>query len=168
MKVKKSEIVFLKINCWEGVSVGAEHWYGVLRSYDERHNRIDTELQRKMTAQDVVHLNKKRGMGHDCGYKVGEFTTCFYTRRSVIEKAKRVFRRHFPRAKVLMLGDAGTAQQQPVIVGPKDFKEPINKLVKEAEKINWWDNEEEMQILWDKWQKIWPLKYNVFSQKNKK
>jgi len=158
-KVKIDNIVFLTITSWRGTSVGATHWYGRLRSHsgENEHDVLHT-----LNKVEAKILCKKRGWSPGHGYVAGEKVEGFDSRESVVRTAKRQYKKYFPLATVLILGRCSTADPQRVLLGPKKFKQAINKIVDEFEELDGWENESEeaVQKVWDKWQKLWPQKWS--------
>ena len=153
MKLKIANIVFLKISSWKGISVGAVHCYGALSNLGGG-KRYDVD--KPITKAEANRRNKKAGWVSWTG---GDRTESFDTKESVIYYAKRQFNKRFPHATALVLGNIATAEPQTVLVGPQPFKQAVNKLVKRAERIGYWDNEAEMRQICNEWVKLWPIKY---------
>ena len=159
IEIAENEIVFLTVSSWRGVSIGAQHYYGRL-SLIEGSQSFDVVY--KLSKEDAEHFNNfwsLEGSKELIGYEEGEETSRFRSEKKLITAAKRQFRKHFPNAKVLVLGDRGVVEPQPILVGPRQFKSEINKLAKRAKEIDYWEDNEEMQMLCAKWQQLWPVKY---------
>jgi hypothetical protein len=151
-------IVFLTVTSFKGTSIGATHWYGRLRTCS---GEEQCDVLHTLSKVEAKILSKKRGMSEDTGYSSGEKVEGFDTREAVIRTAKRQYKKHFPLATVLIIGRCSVADPQRVLLGPKNFKRAINKIVDEFEELGGWENEDEeaVKVVWNKWQKIWPLKY---------
>jgi len=163
MKVKEENIVFLKVSSWKGISIGAGHFYGVLIDL-VTHESV--ELSYPLTQKEADCLNKKAGFLtsetiRTVGYKVGEASDRFPNEEQVITTAKKQFKKSFPTAAILILGDHALAEPQQVLVGPKEFKNKINILAKQYDKLDWDDVVDRPMIekIEEEWQKLWPRKY---------
>lgn len=161
MMIKEENIVFLKVSSFAGISVGAEHFYGKLNSLETNE---DVELKYPLTKEDAAYLNKKLGIKSGestyIGYQAGEEHERFPSGDKVIEWAKKRFKKHFPKATVLVLGTRDPNPQR-VLVGPREFKSAINKLYRRHRKLDWdyEEDREEMEEIEAEWQKLWPRKY---------
>lgn len=152
--VKEKHIVFLTISSFVGISAGAKHYYGRLEHLQGGNS---PDVTYKMTKAEADLFNGRKRLG----YRKGEESTRFSTRRKVINAAKKQFKIHFPKATVLILGRPAVCAPFEVLVGPKEFKEKMTKLAKRYDKLNWGrvvDREEIEEIL-HSWQLLWPIKY---------
>lgn len=115
----KIRLVVLEVSSWVG-SIGAEHYYGKLKMDD----RKDVKVQTKLTSKEALHLTKKdRRFGTDYRYRKGQLTTRFSDAEKVEEEAKRVWRKHFPKAHALVVGqDAVADPQRPLDGDPEILK----------------------------------------------
>lgn len=98
--------VWLSISSWRGICVGAVHWYGELvDTYGDDGKRI--RLERKLTAAEALALNEKYSIKRDSclRYRKGSKTYGFDAREDVIEAAKKCWRKQFPAARRLALGN---------------------------------------------------------------
>ena len=165
-KVKVEEIICLYITSWAGLSIGAEHYYAKLKTYDYRDEKKEIELKRIITeVKEARYLSKK--LGYKGILKVGDKTDCFTTEDQIIKEARLQYKKYFPETKVIILGDTGCWSPQKVILGPRNFKKLVNICYKEYEKI--WEESRKKRISDNKifkklkpvekrWQKIWPVK----------
>jgi len=158
--VKEGNIVFLTISSFIGTSVGAQHFYGRLTPLE---GDQEFDVKYRLSKEDAEHINKfsfaTKEFRESIGYEEGELCSRFRSRKKVIAEAKKQFKKDFPKATVLVLGRSYVVEPQEILVGPRRFKTKINRLAKRAKEINYWDSEEEMQELCDKWQELWPEKY---------
>lgn len=120
IKDEKREVIF-RISTYRGISVGAIHYYGRLVVYDlslKHENGIsniggsfdkfkpkeakgfDIEIQRKITEKELKDYPDRFK-----GYRVGSSTSCFYTKKSLIEAGKKVFKRKFEEGWELCIDD---------------------------------------------------------------
>ena len=124
-------IVYLDITSWQGMSIGAEHFYGALIHSGDTYQKI--EVEGKMTSKQAKALSKK----DDFPYRAGSRTTRFETREEVIEAAKIVFAEKFPGIEFLVVGNAAACDPKLVVVGPEEKKEKANLIFEEYKKIPW-------------------------------
>lgn len=147
------------ITTWKDAGIFATHYYGNLASLNETCHSVDVTF--KLSKEDAKYLNEIADMKGTIGYKAGESSERFNRREDLIKSAKKQFRKIFPGAKVLVLGNTGYVEPQIILVGPKQFKDKINKLANEYEELDWDRKEDRARIslLEKKWQKLWPKKY---------
>lgn len=153
-RVKEEDIVFLSVSSFIGVAVEAVHYYGRLRL-----------LQGGESIDITYKVTKAQAAKWGCGYRLGDKSTRFLSRRKVINAAKKHFKIYFPKAAVLVLGRSALAEPQEILVGPKEFKDKITKLAKRYARLDWdieADREEIDEIL-SRWQEVWPRKYTSFT-----
>ena len=144
------KVVYLEITSWCGRAVGAVHYYGRLRG--DCKDKI--ELEKKLTKREAASQNNK-WHGHFGNFKAGELTSGFPNEEQIKTVAKKVWKKHFPKAKILIEGSSSTAEPQTVLDGPRSIKEKINRLAAQAKKIDYWDkDEEQMEKLCSKWGKL--------------
>lgn len=162
-QVKLNEIICLHITSWNGISIGAEHYYGELMRY-EYNEDPDIELKRKIKeVTEARYLSKK--VGYKGMYKVGDETNCFTTRDQVKKEARRQYKKLYPGAKVIVIGNNGIHEPQEIILGPRVFKKKVNKLWK-AYKIAWVEGRRNrltddqiikiLEPIEELWENIWP------------
>jgi len=146
--------VHLSISSFMGLSPEATHYYGTLSSYDGK-EIISHEILRKMDREDVRLFNKNNW---GAVYRVGELTRRFTTEQGIIRIAKKIWRKHFPSSKVLILGRGAVCEPQLIIDIASEslewFKRKNNILYKRAEKCNCWDNESKMLKICKEWDKL--------------
>jgi len=165
-KVNIDEIICLHITSWVGLAIGAEHYYGCLKPYDYNVNIEDVELKREITEiSEARWLNKKNGCDI---YQVGDVTNLFNTERQLIQVARKEYKKHFPKTKVILLGDSGRSCPQEIILGPRNLKKFNNSLWKayeyawkEGKKYNLPDEKilEIIEPIEEEWEKIWIKKW---------
>jgi hypothetical protein len=143
-------LVYLDISTWRGLSIGAVHYYGQLKSYGKSYRQI--VLMRKVTPAVVDELTDADG---NCSYKVGWETERWRSKRALRQAAIRYFKKHYPIEGALLIeGQSAYAEPQPVLCGPKTVKDAINKLCRQAERCGYWDNEETMGRICNEWEKL--------------
>lgn len=161
-KVKEVNIVFLVVSSFVGIGVGAKHYYGKLEALI---GGEPADVTAPLTAAQARAFNKEWGMLKlSFGYQEGEESSRISSRAKVISLAKKQFKKHFPKATVLILGRPAVCAPFEVLIGPKEFKEKMTKLAKRYDKLNWdraADREEIEEILHG-WQELWPIKYTSF------
>lgn len=164
VKVKEENVIFVKVDTFVGTGVGAVHYYGILRQLCGGRS---VDVTHKLTQIEADRLNKKwltKDMRESlsAGYQKGECSSRFFSREAAINAAKKQFKKCFPKAAVLVLGSSGVVEPQRILVGPKEFKDKINKLVKKYDKLDWdiRTDRKEIEELEKKWEKLWPRKYS--------
>lgn len=146
----RARIVYAHIKTYQGLSLGASHWFGKLKT-----DGCETiELTRVITAQEAETLNKKsKGETYDAG----EMTNKWSSRVSVRVEAIRVYGQSFPLAVLLIEGRIACRDPQHVLIGPPGVQEKLNALVEQAQMIGFWDytrHENTMQRIADEWDAI--------------
>ena len=100
-------IAHLEISTYQGISIGAIHWYAKLKIEDEseKWGSKSIEIERKMSAKEAKIANKElqaRGFLSD-RYKPGSLTNGFNTEEDAIQAGIQKFKSHYK--GVLFLGD---------------------------------------------------------------
>ena len=153
-------ICYLEITTWQGISLGAQHFYGELRTSDDYND--SAKLERKLTPRAAAAMNKsRRNMGlMELHYRAGQMFNGFDTREEIIALAVKTYREHFSKTTILVLGDRAVAEPCPVLDGPDGVKVTAQKLYDENEKIHaqsWWDkrkNRKRMDELCKEWDRL--------------
>jgi len=164
--VKDFRIVFLDVTSWIGISLGAEHHYGRL-SFEVRPQKLDNidkykevELKRRLGAKEVKDLNKKDSSLGLSMYGVGEKTHRFNSQVAVFVEARKVWRKKFPKAHILIDGQTGIIQPQrimEVVEGLENTMKRANKLFKQFDDLGRWDikeNQRRVNKIDQKWIKL--------------
>jgi len=139
----RDRIVYLDITSWQGMSIGATHYYGKLRGYIGKEYKT-VELEYTMTARDAARLNKidrDPGFG-DYFWAKGEKSSRFETEEKIEAVAIATYKAHYPDAIFLAVGDSGTGEPRRCIDGPDPIKAQMNELYAryEAERgKGWWE-----------------------------
>lgn len=154
VKITEENMVFLSITSWVYSGIGT-HYYGRLRPCD---GEEAFDVTYKLSQIEADRFN--RGTT-DVLYEVDEESERFFSRDKVIAAAKKQFKKYFPGATILILGDRGVVEPQQVLVGPKQFKDKINVLAARYDELDWYvkSDREEIEELEMEWQKLWPRKY---------
>ncbi len=128
-------IAHLNITSWEGISIGAEHYYGKLTWPESDWSGY--ELQHILTSREAAYLNKKVGaMGMSVAYKAGEEHPGFGSEAAVRKAALEKYKEQCPDADFLIVGDPAHAEPHLVIAGDEQIMVAANKLYKEFEAMN--------------------------------
>lgn len=121
--------VFLEISSFIGYL--GKHYYGKIECWNKKDDKFEIiELTRRVT-QEEIDKDPEDWFRYD----VGDNTNRFNSQKEVIKKARRVWKKHFPHALVLVLGRVAVCEPQKVLSGPKEYKEEMNKLFKKISKI---------------------------------
>lgn len=121
----KTNIVNLEISSFEGISDGAVHYYGKL-CYNSEFPKV--ELQRKLNKRNIGKFRKEF-------YHIGDVTTRFNSENHVIRAAKRIWKKLFPNALVLLVGSSSILDPQKCIDGDPVLRKKINDYYRRAEEI---------------------------------
>lgn len=132
-------IVYLEISSWIGMSLGAMHFYGTMRTgYDNDGNHQKIDMRRPLTSAQAKELNK----AHDVKfYKAGSLYQGYDTRDEIRQQALATYKDLFPGATILVEGSSAVADPQPILDGPKDIMDFVNELVRQAEEIGWYEGD---------------------------
>jgi len=153
-------ICYLEITTWQGVSIGAQHFYGELKTSDDYKDSVS--LERKLTPRSAAAMNKsRRRMGlMELGYRAGQMFNGFDTREEIMTLSVKTHREHFPKTTILVLGDRAVAEPCPVLDGPDELKATAKKLYDENERLHTqggWDkreNRKRMDELCKEWDRL--------------
>ncbi len=151
------KVVYCKISSWADRVEGAEHYYADLNQRviprDTKkvwHNLTQSEADRlnRRVKQDPQYPEPKWEAGEEVGYH--------FSRARAIQGAIAAYKEMFPGAVILVEGDIGMYEPQPILDGPPAAMKAINDLVERAEVIDWWEEDEEaMQAIANEWEAIW-------------
>jgi len=114
---KKPIIVHLDVYSFEGISIGATHYYGKLICKDER-----IELKRKLNKRNISDFKKEN-------YLLGHTTNRFNSEKHIINAAKKIWKKLFPSADVLLLGSSSIVDPQKCLAGNPIIKRKIPQSV---------------------------------------
>ena len=133
------KIVTLEITSWVGtIAFGAIHYYGKLCGGNIGGNftRTRVEVKRKITAEEAKELNGEEKYVY---YEKGDMTDRLKSPEDVRHTAKRMWKKLFPKAIILLEGSSGVVGPQVVLVAPRGVKERLNDLYDESERWGDWD-----------------------------
>ena len=158
--MKKDKIVELEITSWQGVSLGAEHYYGKLRGYFDD-DFVSVEVEAKMTQRQAVALGKKDDWHH---YKAGSMTSRFDTKEEVETTAILTFKDKFPNASVLLKGHwAAHEPKKCLSADDLELMDNLNKVFIEYDKIKYRDTEEYWNLVDPLADKFYTILKNKFT-----
>lgn len=151
------QIVTLEISTLVGVSLGAQHFYGKLKGeVGEDYTVVD--LTHSLTTKQARELSK----AHGWQYKKGAPSPCFDTKDDIREAAKKVWRKHYPDAIMLVEGQSTYYEPKTILDYPEEVPakeiELLNKMVdgyKEMDEIltqskEDWKKRDELNAMWEK------------------
>ena len=146
----KYDITYLDTSCWEGISLDATHYYGKLWNGNEI-----VQVEKKLTQEEADKLNKKDGVR--C-YKQDSVTERFEKEEDIIRFSKEVYKRRFPKSKILLLGSPCSIQPRVVLDCPKGFDSAkAMQIYLEAEKLDFYansKNDAKMDKLMEQWKEL--------------
>jgi exoribonuclease R len=130
--MSRDHVVYLRITSMRG-SLDGEHYYAELVYSGEKYERID--LEHRISSAQAKRMNKKDDWKF---HKAGQTSGRFETKDEAIKTAIAEYKKRFPKAVILLLGDAATAEVKRVLDAPsKELQEQCNALFDEHEKIGW-------------------------------
>ena len=183
-------VVILEISTWQGISLGAIHWYGTLK-YDDDSKRVvddrgyttssglvNVDLERILTPAEVKAENAQlKANGHFSMFKIGDSTTGFLTEEDCVAAAIKYFKEHFDQeTSVLYRGQyASCSAWQTLLVWPASqdrIAQRMTKLATEFQSLNGYEckkkSEEYVEKLDDRWRKFYDQMNKYCSPEGKK
>jgi hypothetical protein len=154
---KRPKVVYCQITSWVGRVEGAEHYYVELvqRCGDEK------TLHHSLTLSEAERLNRRNP---DKRWLPGEDIRYFFDINRAVRAAVAGYKTMFPGAIILVEGASSSFEPQPILDGPKEVMAAINKLVEQAEDIDWWEEDEKaMRVISEKWKTIWTPEFEDLS-----
>ena len=154
--------VHLIITSYIGQSLGAIHWYGVLKEgYDsgDQAKRKKVTLQKVLTEKDCIELNGVEG-NYGYKYRPGYLYEGFNSKEEVIEKALEVWKTEFQDGQLLIRGNPAFAEPQEILIGPEEVKDKINTWWKRCEELGWREEDTSGEVekisneFWEYWNKL--------------
>jgi len=142
-------IAYIDVYTWQGMSIGAIHYYAKLTCGSE-----NVELKGKLTQRHATYLNKEnRQRGYDWDmYKPGDVYGGFVERQEAIDLAIKTFKHHFKQARCLLLGKRAFIEPKPVLAmdAPDDTINALNLIATASEGLSC----EEQDPLNDEWEQL--------------
>lgn len=132
-----STVIWLEVRSWNGLSIGAIHFYGTLKGQYRRGEEID--VTKILTTEEAKWMSRS----DDWHYKAGDTSSRFEDFDALLDHAKEQVFRNFPQCRLLIQGDKCVAQ--PVLTvwcSNSEDLERMNKLYQEGVDLCDWD--------WDK------------------
>lgn len=158
MKKFPVKTVCLCVNSWVGIGAGACHTYGQLKqNYGEYKDRKTIEVKQTLTRQSQCDCLLNKSVIDPPKYKIGDITGDFLSEKEVISAALKTWKKEFPDAEILVLGDSGRLEPQFVISGNSKLKRSINKLWHEFIKLGQWEipeNEKRCEEICKEWERL--------------
>lgn len=137
------KVVYLETKTFFGQ--GGGHYYCNLIG-EKDGDREEIGLRFKMTLAQAKRFNTEErrdyGSKHAYTYREGMSTGRFFGLDDAIEKAKEVWKEHFPDAEILVRGRHYNAEPQPVLIGPKDWRAKISTWLAHGKRIGWHDSKD--------------------------
>jgi len=159
----------LEITSWQGLSLGATHYYAHLKYYDENGEYQNDEITFTLNKQEAEKLSLKDRFALESwmAYKEGQETGRFDSRKKAIKHGIKRFRQLANENDILLLGSFSCGDPQEVLICPEPYKTWLNAVYKTAKRIGFWDKDEDaMSRVYDEWKKImkeyqgWRKKFN--------
>jgi hypothetical protein len=173
-------IVDLEISSWRGVSIGAIHYYAVLK-YEDPAKVVKNEkgyttcsglqsvkLERVLKASEVKTENLQLGQyGLHMRFKAGDTTEGFITEADALNAAIKYFNEHFDRSRsVLYQGDYACCSAWKNILMWPDTKEcdrialSMRKLAQEFQALNGYECRRKDYAKVERLDVRWRMRYN--------
>lgn len=150
-----TRVVYLEMSTFAGIVGWAIHWYGKLWCGDDR-----IVLTCTLTAAQAKQRN--RGDKWDT-YREGSESERWDDEDALIARAMATWREHFPSAVLFVRGDHAYVDPMLALDGDPDLVRINNEFFHRAEKIGWYDGDEDaMDDLWEQWRPWW--KTNVLGE----
>ncbi len=156
-------ICYLEIRTFKGSAPGASHYFGSLYCRGEK----SKDLKYTLSILQARAMNKTQGYDDDSGWRwePGKECNTFLNEKHIIDHAKKVWRKEFPAATILIRGDHCVCDPQEPIAWTKTAE--TEKLAEQLLAI--WQEYEEARVpgrwyyekdrkladpLLDKWDKL--------------
>ena len=159
-----STAAYLTISSYRGLSFGAQHYYGTITFHVYRVGEKRLDVQKKLSKQEAIALNKKDGYsGGYTSHHPGELTTRFDTEQSLVKYAQTLFsdtvQKQYPKIHFLVQGRTGIIEPQLVIAG--DMCKEVTRINELAERLEglhddggWDEHRSRMDKICDEWMKL--------------
>lgn len=121
------KVAYLRVYTWQGMSLGAQHWYADL----DMRGASKVKVEAPLTQHHATLLNKEaRRSGYRAVlYKRGEMYGGFLRRADAIRHGMKQWPEAFPGTTVLLQGRAVSGSPMPILSAPFDTTE-ANKIAK--------------------------------------
>lgn len=137
------------IYTWQGMSLGAVHYYAELKCGEG-----NVKATAKLSQRHAIYLNQEaRRSGHKwIMYHPGQDYDGFLERQDAVDAAIATYKVHFPQARCLLLGNRSYVEPFPVLDldGPGEVKDALNKIAEEAAPLPC----EEQDPFTEEWEKL--------------
>jgi hypothetical protein len=135
-------LVYVDITCWS-YSLGGEHFSARLVWTDADGKYYSIELEHPLSSKEALALNKKDGSrGMSLLHRPGEMSYRFFSKEQLCSYAIKHYKEYSPDAIALVKGSSAVADPQCILDGPKAFKDAVNKLWLEHERIGGYEGNE--------------------------
>jgi len=142
------KVINLELLSWDG-TIGGEHYYATLHFHEKnKYHRVD--LLNVVTTKMADYLNAKEGCWG--GWQKGDETKKFNTVNQAVKAAVNKCKEMGVEFDLILRGTGSIMGVRKALYGDKEIVKKLNKLYKEAEKINWRDKE--MEALDEEFMKI--------------
>ena len=142
-------IAYAHIYTWQGMSLGAVHYYAEIQCGGETVKALGA-----LTQEHATYLNKenrRRGFRIE-RYHAGKMYDGFLERQEAVDAARDSYKNHFPHARCLLLGRHTSIEPFPVLDldGPAEVLDELNEIAVIATTLSC----EEVEPLTKKWEKL--------------
>jgi len=142
-----NQVVYLSIYDYIGITLGATHYHGELRSNNPH---IMVELKKSLTKAGAIKLNKK---SNTSVFKAGDMTEGFDSEEEVRLTALNTWKNYFPDGKILLEGSMSYHEPKEVLYCEDEpTKTVLNTIYKNNIKFKEYDPQaveiESFESLW--------------------
>jgi len=130
------KVAYLRIYTWQGMSLGAQHWYAELDMRDASAVKVKGPL----TQRHATILNKDlQRRGYSMRYKRGTMYDGFLDWEEAANRGIEQWQEVFPGTTILLLGRASSGSPMPIIHAPEGTDvEALNALTAKCEEMGWY------------------------------
>lgn len=119
-----TNFVYLELSIWPTGS----HYYARLAAC----GGLKYQLEHNITDYQAKQMNKSDGSRN---WRRGMLSNRFLSKEDAIAVAKQLWKKWQKDAKVLILGNSSIIEPQPVLVGPKAYKDKVNRMVEQFKEM---------------------------------
>lgn len=141
----KPKIAFAEITTWQGISIGADHYYLKIRWHDKKDGYQCEEIDDILTAEHAKILNQRernKAVDYRFKYKAGEKIRGFWKKELAESAAISWVEKNIPDYTIILTGSSSATASVSRCIKHPDTKKMnrINALYKKANDIGFYDN----------------------------
>jgi hypothetical protein len=140
LRKPRYKAAYLEVRTYKGtICWWAKHFYGKLRC--EGYEPVD--LEHELSAAQARRMTKE---DEGYTYEKGDISSRYETKDELIQQAVSELHDHFPDAEILIYGGFHRHEPQPILVGPPDLIDEVQRLYDRAVELGWEDGGHEGQV----------------------